>query len=326
VNLLFIARGGEWTGLGHFARSQRLVETAKLRGHDAELFCLLDGPSSPAAEGARAIADEAELLRVLAGRSADDVIVVDMLDVKGGFAQALESSSVPIVSLSPVAPDAVWASLVILRSVPNQCDQRVPHLVGVEFAVLGPSVAPISEAAFSRGLRSPVQRIAVCFGGADPSNETLVTVRALAAHIDAQLDVFVGPAYSHDRAALQLEAGARATALKVHRGDARLWARLAQSSVLVGGGGLLAYESAHCGMPAVHLVPVGIRHEMLAPLKQAGAIRVVDRDAANPHRRLVEVVAALDPKTLGEMRRAALSMQLGEGHVRCVEAIENLLT
>jgi len=326
MNVLFIARGGERTGLGHFARTQRLVETAKRRGHNAELFCVLDGPGSQAVEGARAIADEAELLRVLAGRSRDDVIVVDTLDVKGAFAQVLERSSVPVVSLSPVAPDAVWPRLVVLRTAPNQREPRVPHLVGMEFAVLGPFVAPISEDVFSRGLDSAVRRVAVCFGGADPSDETLATVRALAGHIDAQLDVFVGPAYSHDRAALQLGAGARATALKVHRGDARLWARLAQSSVLIGGGGLLAYECAHSGIPSVHLVPSGIRHDMLGPLEKTGAVRVVDRGAANPHRRLGEVIAELDPNALREMRRIGLSMQLGEGHVRCIEAIENLLS
>jgi hypothetical protein len=151
-------------------------------------------------------------------------------------------------------------------------------------------------------------------------------MRALATHIDAQLDVFVGPAYPHDKAALHLEAGAKATALNAHRGDARLWARLAESSVLVGGGGLLAYESAYSGMPAVHLVPSGIRREMLGPLQEAGAIRVVDRDTKNAHRRLGEIVAALDPEILREMRHAALSMQLGEGHVRCIEAIEKLLS
>jgi spore coat polysaccharide biosynthesis predicted glycosyltransferase SpsG len=326
VNVLFIARGGERTGLGHFARSQRLVETAKRRGHEAELFCVLDGPGSQAVEGARAVTDEAELLRVLAGRSVDDVIIVDMLEVKGGVAQALERSSVPVVSLSPVTPDAVWPSLVILRAAPSQREPRVPHRVGVEFAVLGPSVAPISEDAFSRGLDSSVRRIAVCFGGADPSNETLATVRALADHIDAELDVFVGPAYSHETAALQLGAGAKAMALRVHRGDARLWDRLAQSSVLIAGGGLLAYESAYGGMPAVHFVPRGLRHEMLHPLEQAGAIRLVDRDAEHPYQRLVEVVAALRPEDLAAMRRAGLSMQLGDGHVQCMAAIESLLS
>lgn len=325
MNVLFIARGGERTGLGHFARSQRLVEAAKLRGHDAELLCLLDGPTSQAVEGAIAIADEAELLGILARRSVGDVIAVDMLDVKGALARALERSSVPVVSLSPVAPGAVWASLVILRAAPNQRDHRVPHLVGVEFAVLGQSLTPITEPIFSKALDSPVRRVAVCFGGADPNNETLATVRALTAHTDTQLDVFVGPAYPHDIAALQggMDANA-AMALKVQRGDARLWAQLAHSSVLVGGGGLLAYESACSGMPAVHLVPAGMRREMLAPLEEAGAIRVVDRDTANAHRLLAEVVAALGPQGLGEMRRAALSLQLGAGHVRCMEAIEDL--
>lgn len=326
MNLLFIARGGERSGLGHFARSQRLAETAKLRGHDTELFCLLDGPGSPAIEGARAIGDEAELVEILAQRSAGDVIVVDTLKVTGAFAQALQESSVPVVSLSPVAPGAGWASLVILRSAPSRYDQRVPHLIGVKFAVLGQSVPPISEPAFARALDAPEQRIAVCFGGTDPNNDTLATVRALAVHIDAQLDVFLGAAYPYDAAALQLGADATATTLNVHRGDTHLWAQLAQSSILVGGGGLLAYESASVGMPAVHLVPEGVRREMLAPLEQAGAIRVVDRDAKSPYRRSSEVVSALEPTTLREMRRAALSMQLGNGHLRCIEAIEDLLS
>jgi spore coat polysaccharide biosynthesis predicted glycosyltransferase SpsG len=326
VNLLFIARGGERTGLGHFARTQKLAETARLRGHDAELFCLLDGPTSTPVEGARAMVDEDVLLRSLAGRSSDDVLVVDTLEVTGALAQTLQKSSVPVVSLSPLAPGAVWANLVILRSAPSQCEQSVPHLIGMEFAVLGQSVAPISEAAFARALDSRERRIAVCFGGADPSNETLATVRALAAHIAAQLDVFVGPAYLHDEAAFQLGADAKATSLNVYRGDPRLWAQLARSSILVGGGGLLAYEAAHSGLPAIHLVPDGIRREMLAPLEQARAIRVVDRTAENPHQRLGEVVATLDPETLRAMRRSGLSLQIGQGHVLCIEAIEDLLS
>lgn len=323
--MLFIARGGERTGLGHFARSQKLVETARVRGHEAELLCLLDGSRSPAVTGARPIADEEELLSVLAGRAAD-VIVVDMLGVKGPLAQTLKGASVPVVSLSPVAPDADWPSLVILRSAPDRRETRAPHLVAMEFAVLGQSATRISEAVFSRALDSGVRRIAVCFGGADPSDDTLATVRALAADIDAELDVFIGPAYPHDQAPLELAAGAGGATAKVYRGDARLWDRLSQSSLLVGGGGLLAYESAYCGMPSVHLVPRGIRREMLAPLASAGAIRVVDRDANDPYSRVCALVKALDPETLGEMRRVALSMPLGNGHVRCLEAIESLVS
>ena len=326
MRLLFIARGGERSGLGHFARSQRLAATAKLRGHDTELFCLLDGPGSPAVEGARAIADEAELVEILAGRSGDGVIVVDTLEVTGAFAQTLQESSVPVVSLSPVAPGASWASLVILRSAPSRYERRVPHLIGLEFTVLGQSMPRISEAVFAPALDAPERRIAVCFGGADPNNDTLATVVALAAQIDAQLDVFLGPAYSHDEAALQLGADARATALNVLRGDTHLWAQLAQSSILVGGGGLLAYESASVGMPAVHLVPGGVRREMLAPLELAGAICVVDRDAESPYRRLGDVVSSLEPEALREMRRAALSIELGNGPLRCIDAIEDLLS
>jgi hypothetical protein len=102
-----------------------------------------------------------------------------------------------------------------------------------------------------------------------------------------------------------------------------LWPRLGQSSVLVGGGGLLAYEAAYSGLPSVHVVPRGIRREMLAPLEEVGAILAVDRDASAPHRRLREIVTGLDPETLQEMRRAALSLPLGDGHVQCIQAIED---
>ena len=324
MKLLFIARGGERTGLGHFARSQRLVETAKLRGHDVELFCVLDGPRSLAVGGARTISDEADLLSALASRPADDVIVVDMLDVQGAFAQRLETSSAPVVSLCPVALGATWPRLVILRSSPERCDERIPHLIGVEYAVLGQSVAPISEATFSKTIDASVQRVAVCFGGADPDNETLATVRALASQTDARIDVFVGPVYSHDETALHLGGSTEATAVKVHHAAGSLWEQLARSSVLVGGGGLMAYEAACSGLPSVHLVPQGTRREMLAPLEGAGAIRVVDRDAKEPHRSLCRLVASLDPETLLEIRRAALSLPLCNGHLRCVEAIEDL--
>lgn len=323
MNLLFIARGGERTGLGHFARSRRLIETARYRGHEAELFCLLDGPRSPIVEGARAIVDEAELVGALRSRHSDDVIVVDIVSVQGALARALETSPVPVVALCPVAAGAAWPSLVVLRSASEGHDERIPHLIGLEYAVLGRPVTRISESAFVKRIESPVRHILVCFGGADPDNETLATVRALISRIDARLDVLLGPAYSHDEAALQLGAESGPTIVKVHRGDGDLWEQFKQSSVLVGGGGLLAYEAAYAGLPSVHLVARGIRRQMLAPLEEAGAVVAVERDAGEPHRRLQEVLADLDCRALKQMRRAALALPLGNGHVRCIQAIED---
>jgi len=299
------------------------VETARRRGHEAELFCLLDGPMSPVPDGAQVIADEAELVGALRSRSSDHVIVVDMLVVRGALERALETSLVPVVALCPVAAGAAWPSLVILRSAPDCHDERIPHLIGVEFTVLGQPVMRIPEATFAKRLDSPVRRIAVCFGGADPDNETLTTVRALASRIDARLEVFLGPAYSHDEAALQLGGHAGPTVVKVLRVDDGLWAQLGRSSALVGGGGLLAYEAAYSGLPSVHLVARGIRRQMLAPLEESGAILLVDRDAGEPYRRLQEVVAGLDREALQEMRRAGLALPLGDGHVRCIQAIED---
>jgi spore coat polysaccharide biosynthesis predicted glycosyltransferase SpsG len=207
--------------------------------------------------------------------------------------------------------------------VSDDYDDRIPHLFGLEYAVLGQGVTTISEEAFAKSLDSPVRRIAVSFGGADPNNETLATVKALTSNLEARLEVFLGPAYRHDVTASKLGADDGTKDVRVHRATKYFWAHLSRSSILVGGGGPLAYEAAHSGLPSVHLVGSDIQREMLVPLEAVGAIVVVDRDGEEPHRRLYEVVVRLGSETLREMRRAGLSLPLGNDHVRCIQAIED---
>jgi spore coat polysaccharide biosynthesis predicted glycosyltransferase SpsG len=127
-----------------------------------------------------AVADDAELVRLVAERRAD-LVVLDVLDTERNLVEQLRTATgfgPKIVTFEDLGSGAEAADLLVSDLYTNP---RVPterQLSGVRHAILAPSFETLPRRA---PLRESVENVLVLFGGTDPANLAKKALDALQA-------------------------------------------------------------------------------------------------------------------------------------------------
>ncbi|MBI3544755.1 MAG: UDP-2,4-diacetamido-2,4,6-trideoxy-beta-L-altropyranose hydrolase [Deltaproteobacteria bacterium] len=129
----------------------------------------------------------------------------------------------------------------------SQCRQ----LLGLKYALLREEF--VVAAASAQARTCEVARIAVCFGGTDPTNETTRALEALESLglPGVSIDVIAGKSNANVEALQQLRAKSPRTLLHVQ--TKRMAELLASADLAIGAGGVGLWERACVGVPSVTL-------------------------------------------------------------------------
>ncbi|MDQ0089898.1 UDP-2,4-diacetamido-2,4,6-trideoxy-beta-L-altropyranose hydrolase [Paenibacillus anaericanus] len=129
--------------------------------------------------------------------------------------------------------------------VPESCIQ----LLGPQYALLRQEFADARDDIVDR-CNKKVQRIFVCFGGTDPTNETLKTIRALEPTLNEfELKVILGKSNSHLQELMELYGNNNRIEFKIQPSSIAL--EMMSADLAICSGGTITWERYCMGLPAI---------------------------------------------------------------------------
>jgi UDP-2,4-diacetamido-2,4,6-trideoxy-beta-L-altropyranose hydrolase len=260
VKALLRVDGGLSLGMGHLVRSRALAHALAERGVSA----FFATATEQGERWLRAHGEEVELIDAEPGASPDAIattrlarehgagwIVTDGYAFREEYLQTLVETRLPVASIDDLAAWRFPSAFVIngglgSRSLSYRTAPSTTLLLGPEYLLLRPEFARQPGE-----VRPRVERVFVCFGGADPEDRTGQAVEAWGRIEDPPaLEALVGEAYPHlDRLRWRATRGRT----RVHCAlDGDSIVHLMQSCDLaVASAGMVACELAALGIPSI---------------------------------------------------------------------------
>jgi spore coat polysaccharide biosynthesis predicted glycosyltransferase SpsG len=324
---VFRVDGGPAGGMGHLVRMHALSLDLRSRGIDS-LFLTAH---SAAADWLQARGECVERIALAPGSLADAestrayvrsagarLLVTDGYVFREPFLRAVVESPAVLVSIDDLAQWPFPSKLVVNGTLgAERLDYDVLPgtrlLLGPRYLLLRPPFRPRPQSP------SGPLRLFVCFGGADPDDQTARVVDVWRRLQDRPpCEVVLGPAY-----------GGRVSSerdLSVHRDleAAALANVMARCDLAVVSGGMVACELAALDVPMVVVVASPDQERNAETLSAAGAARALGRFSATTLSSALRELAA-DVPARREMARRARDLVDGRGCERVAEEIVRLL-
>jgi UDP-2,4-diacetamido-2,4,6-trideoxy-beta-L-altropyranose hydrolase len=189
-------------------------------------------------------------------------------------------------------------------------------LLGPRYALLRPEFARQRRSLAPRS--GAVNRILICFGGTDPSNETgkaLGAVRRLSFAVPA-VDVVIGRGNPNaDLVARQCREMKGAT---LHQGADNMAELMARADLAIGAGGVMSWERCCLGLPTVAVDIAANQVGALTALAATGALVHLGAAASVSEAAMAHALGSMlgNAERLQQMSEAALALVDGEGTER----------
>lgn len=320
----------------HTAGLAHLVES---RGHAVRL--LSDPPAPPvgSGDGGGPYAhwlpthwrEDAEQTRgALDEIGAADWLIVDHYALDARWEQACRRDGVRILAIDDLADRDHDCEILLDQNLVQGMEARyrgrVPaacvQLLGPRHALLRPEFAAQRGLLTSRS--GAIDRILICFGGSDPTNETAKALEAIASLAPSPLtvDVVIGATNPH---AASLDALCRQMPnVALHRGANNIAELMRRADLSIGAGGVMSWERCCLRLPALAVDIAANQLPSLTMLAQLGALihlgSAVDVTAKLIAAEIAGLAADSDrTKRLGEIAGALVD---GEGCERVCAAMK----
>ncbi|MGJ8624528.1 MAG: GNAT family N-acetyltransferase [Yoonia sp.] len=281
INVVIQAIAGHAIGTGHFARGGA-VANALCAYDDLEITivttqtavglvdvyfpCAVDMLALPDAEfGPQAV------LKALTERGiAPNALYLDQYGVLSAWEEAAFAASLPLVAIDDLleADTSDWIIRPIAGETPSS---QINVLEGPAYL---PLTADITNARSVED--APVRkarRINICFGGSDPTGETLKALEAVSTLNWIEVDVVIGPrAQITETDLAQFE---QLTHVWFHHAPTqKQTVKLLQSADLaIGAGGVMQWERLCIGVPSLVVTVADNQNQQVAWMVEQGAIR-----------------------------------------------------
>ena len=281
INVAIQAIAGHAIGTGHFARASAvanalcayddlavtLVTTETASGlvdvcfQDAvDVLVLPDAEFVPRA-----------VLKTLVDRgTAPSAVYLDQYGVMSAWEKTAFAAAVPLVAIDDLleADTADW----IIRPIAGE--MQSPQINMLE----GPSYLPLTaDVTNTRSAEDePVhkaRRINICFGGSDPTGETLKALEAVSTLDWTEVDVVIGP--RSQITATDLAKFAQLTHVRFHHAPTQkqVVKLLRSADLAIGAGGVMQWERLCIGVPSLVVTVAGNQNQQVAWMVKQGVIR-----------------------------------------------------
>lgn len=206
-----------------------------------------------------------------------DWLIVDHYALGVDWERACRRDGLRILAIDDLADRAHDCDALLDQNLVANMDTRYQGRVGTGCAqLLGPAYALLRpDFAAQRRLLTPrtgeIGRLLVCFGGADPTNETAKTIGAIRSlgTLALSVDIVIGAANPNSESVARLcreLAGA-----ELHRGANNIAELMRRADLAIGAGGVMSWERCCLGLPTIAVDIAANQVGSLTALAEAGA-------------------------------------------------------
>lgn len=337
MNVIFRVDASVEIGSGHVMRCLTLADELKRIGADAAFICR-DAPGNlcdfveeygftayrlPDEERMSSDwAADAERTKAILKRLAAPVqwLIVDHYGLDARWEAALREMAGNMLVIDDLANRPHQCDLLLDQNlhermktrydslIPSSCRQ----LLGPSFALLRPQFRQARERSGERD--GVIRRLHVCFGGSDPTNETIKVLQAIDSlqMPDMAVDVVVGKANPH-RELVERFCESRPNAF-YHCQVENMAELMTKADLAIGAGGVTMWERCCVGLPAITIVVAENQREATLAAAGKGAVRnlgwhadVQTRNIAQALHDLMEEPALL--KRMSEQAKALVNFE-----------------
>jgi len=177
-----------------------------------------------------------------------DIIILDHYGLGETWEELIQEAGVYLFALDDCGRD--HKAHVVLEILPpySATTEETQYLQGTEFALLsGAFVEERKKLLLSSD--GSIKKVLVCFGGADPTDETVKVLSALEKYNDISVDVVVGAAYPEPN---QLEKQClQHKNWTLYINTPHIPKLMAQADIAIGAGGVMLLERMAMGLPSL---------------------------------------------------------------------------
>jgi len=318
-------------GIGHLMRCLALADALRVKGANVSFVCrclsegtrgliqsqhaliAIDDPAVDADQTLTAID------RLSGGKARSiDWLIVDHYGIGASWETMLRPHVTRIMVIDDLANRRHDCDILLDQNFYEDADNRYERLVPARcIKALGPSFALLRREFYETPCRlrsrdGSIRKILVGFGGSDPTNETVKTLRALSAPAfdGVGIDVIIGPANRHARALRdQFAADPRVV---FHERVMKVAELMSSADLAIGAGGTMTWERSYLGLPAIVIVTAENQAKTASAMHRIGAIINLGSCLGVDEAHIAAAVEglAVDPqalRSLGEKARAVMS-------------------
>jgi UDP-2,4-diacetamido-2,4,6-trideoxy-beta-L-altropyranose hydrolase len=259
-----------------------------------------------------------------------DWLIVDHYALDAGWESVQRQHGLHILAIDDLADRAHDCDILLDQNLVLNMEARYrsrvsaecKQLLGPHYALLRPDFA---EARMSLSDRSgDIQRILVCYGGSDPSNETAKALAAIRDMDDASLAVDVVVGLGNPHADLISTLCSELPRAELHRGADNMAELMKGADLAIGAGGVMSWERCCLGLPTIAVDIASNQVGSLTRLEKEGALIYLGSAQAVHQDDIAGAVRALidDPVQVKQIGRVGQTLVDGRGCFRVCTVME----
>jgi spore coat polysaccharide biosynthesis predicted glycosyltransferase SpsG len=330
MKLLFICRASTEIGLGHLTRSRTLAAVAG-RKHDVSFLVvgsevarkLLSSSTFPF----HILSDDKDIVKHVSKRF--DVVIFDMMNLDTQVLEYLKTKSSLLVSISPIFDRMDSMDLFFSRTrygLKKYDLTTVKQHTGLNYSIIQNSCVAIDSRLFRRNLVREHFPVAICMGGGDAANKTLLFLQSLRrCRVPATFWVLIGEGYNHSLDVLMKAIDRdKNHEIILAKTNVSMWHILNNCVLAILSGGVTTYEAAYAGLPTINMFESNDQFFLIKELIEAGVSINAGLISERNLKGLGRLVEGLyeDRNRLLEMHRKSRHLIDGKGSKRIIDVIE----
>lgn len=331
MRIQIICKGSSKIGLGHLFRAHSFAAKANLH-HEVRIAAVCETHLEKVFNGLRPITDivqhDADVIPLIADYDAD-VILFDFIDMDEAVLAAARKQAVVTASLSPIFKHPEYLDALFTRNPDQEDIPGVDVYKGYGYALFKEHCRPLSDDVFAANVGHDVLPVAVCMGGGDAANKTLMVLRSLLrVERDCLFWVLLGEGYQHSYQQLvDVSREFSNHEVILAKTNRSMWRVMGNCAMAVLAGGLTTVEAVYAGLPTVNLFERPEHKSVMTGLIEHGAC--LDGGLFSPAS--LDGTASLighlhrNRGTLMTIRERGKGLFDANGGCRILRALENLL-
>ena len=333
AEIVFICRNLE----GHMAR------IARAKDYDVTMLPIPDASTkvkSPANEydewlGVEKDIDASQTLSALSKLDvAVDWLIVDHYALDADWERKVQPLVNNIMAIDDLANREHSCDLLLDQNLFDSAEQRYAGLVPESCKMLlGPRYALLRDEFLYATEKKPmrdgsVRRLFVFFGGADPTNETGKTLKAIAMlqRPDIEVEVVIGGSNPHREELIR--ACSTSEYIKIHTEVDHIAELMSRADIAIGGGGTTTWERCCLGLPSLIISIAENQVEISRQADRSGIGCYLGKKENVTSRHIFEQISTLlnHPEKLRQMSRCGTDLVDGRGTDKVTNCLNELVS
>ena len=324
INIAFRVDGDTGIGLGHVYRALTLAERISLKHN---IVFVMNNHKALGIKKVKefnypivTFEDNDELFHKLE-EFKTDIVINDILDTNKEYIQQLKQKNYFVVNFEDMGEGSIIADVVINALYENS-DPPTNHYYGHKYVCLRNDFYLYKR----KIIRKKVKNILVVFGGTDPSNLTIKTLRAIheTKLKEIHFEVILGMGYNYKKEAIKyinrlIFEGFKISVKKNIRTMAK---EMRKSDIIITSNGRTIYEAASLGIPCISMSQ-NERESKHLFVHYSNAVKYLGMASNVNEEKIAKAIQSLsDDFALRKlMNRRLLSFKLHEGTERVLKVI-----